>query len=105
MSRLTNGWGKNIKKRYWEVYASAGLDYFDHWMPLPEAPQQKSDDGPDFMAMNDFAFHKNGNVYYHHGMAPFDQWTLVDPHTAVDAMEAFEKYCGYKYKTRQSSNG
>jgi hypothetical protein len=38
MSRVINGWGRNINKKYWEGYAAAGLAYFTHWMPLPEPP-------------------------------------------------------------------
>jgi len=37
--RLVKGWGKNENKTYWDGCSMAGLDYFDHWMPLPEPPK------------------------------------------------------------------
>lgn len=40
VSRVINGWGRNSSKVYWDGYSSAGLDHFDHWMPLPPPPAQ-----------------------------------------------------------------
>lgn len=42
ITRLVNGWGKNSNRIYWEGHAAAGLDYFDHWMPLPDPPCTES---------------------------------------------------------------
>ncbi len=43
MSRLINGWGKNSDKVYWAGHAQYGMDYFTHWMELPEPPTKEND--------------------------------------------------------------